>query len=102
MKQMEAFELWVHPHILRITYTEYITKVEVTRRTKGKEILYSIKEWKIEYLGQGKIDSKRKNHSYLHNLRQWIGLTSVQLFRNVANKIKIAMMIAKVLNRPGT
>lgn len=122
MKRLEAFEMWVYRRILRISYTEHITNIEVLRRMgKEKEISLTVKKRKLEYLGhlmrhdkyrllqlivQGKIDSKRgpgrRRHSWLHNLRQWFGMTSIQLFRNVAYKIRIAMMIANVRNGQGT
>jgi len=51
---------------------------------------------------QGKVDSKRgpgrRRHSWFYNLRQWFGLSSVDLFRSAVNKIRIAMLIANVGN----
>lgn len=116
MKRLEAFEMWTYRRILRISWTDHITNIEVIRRIgKEKEIVFTIKRRKLEYLGhimrhekyrllqlviQGRVDSKRgpgrRRHSWLHNLRQWFGLTTVQLFRSAANKIRIAMIIANV------
>ncbi|KAL3268742.1 hypothetical protein HHI36_007844 [Cryptolaemus montrouzieri] len=116
MKKLEAFELWVYRRILRIPWTDHITNEEVLRRLdKHREILFTVKKRKMEYFGhimrhekyrllqliiQGKTDSKRgpgrRRHSWLHSLRQWYGLTTIQLFRSAANKIRIAMLIANV------
>jgi hypothetical protein len=121
-RKLEAFEMWVYRRILRISWTEHVTNTEVIQRIgKEKEIVNTIKQRKLEYLGhilrhdkyrllqlivQGKIDSKRgpgrRRHSWLQNLRKWFGLTSVELFRSAANKIRIAMLIANVRNGQGT
>lgn len=118
MKRVESFELWIYRRILRISWTEHITNEEVLRRLgKSREISFIIKQRKLEYFGhvmrnekyrilqlilQGKTDSKRgpgrRRHSWLHNLRQWYGLTSIQLFRSAVNKVQIAMLIANVRN----
>lgn len=80
--------------IIKVAWTDHITKMEFIRRIgKQKEIAFTIKQQKLEYLGhimrhekyrllqlviQGEIDSKRdpgrRRHSWLHNLRQWLGL----------------------------
>jgi len=56
----------------------------------------------LQLVVQGKVDSKRgpgrRRHSWLHNLRQWFGLSSVDLFISAVNKIRIAMLIANVRN----
>ena len=118
MKRMEAFEIWVYRRILRISWIDHITNEEVLHRLgKQREIAFTIKKRKMEYFGhvmrhgkyrilqliiQGKTDTKRgpgrRRHSWLHNLRQWYGLTSIQLFRSAVNKVQIAMLIANVRN----
>ncbi|CAG9832062.1 unnamed protein product [Diabrotica balteata] len=122
MKKVEAFEMWAYRRILRISWTEHVTNEEVLRRIgKEREVGISIKKRKLEYLGhvmrhnkyrvlqlivQGKIDSRRgsgrRRHSWLQNLRQWFGLSSAELLRSAVNKVRIAMLIAKVRNEQGT
>ncbi|CAG9837495.1 unnamed protein product [Diabrotica balteata] len=85
-RKLEAFEMWVYRRILHISWTEHVTNIEVLQRIgKEKEIV-----------------NTRRRHSWLQNLRKWFGLTSVELFRVAANKIKIAMLIANVRNGQGT
>ena len=83
---------------------------------KETEILNTIKERKMSYFGhilrgdkyelmrlvvQGKVEGKRgpgrRRTSWLKNLRQWSGKTSIELVRTAANRIKWATMIANVL-----
>ncbi|KAH1021617.1 hypothetical protein HUJ04_011113 [Dendroctonus ponderosae] len=81
-----------------ISWTGHITNKEVLQRIgKEREITLTVKKRKLEYLGhimrhqkyrlllliaQGRINSKRgpgrRRHSWLQNLRQWFGLTSMQ------------------------
>jgi len=94
-----------------------ITNMEVMQKLR-KEVVFTVKKRKLEYFGhilnhekyrllqlvaQGKVDSKRgpgrRRHSWLHNLRQWFGFSSVDLFRSAVNTIRIAMLIANVRNR---
>ncbi|CAG9836622.1 unnamed protein product, partial [Diabrotica balteata] len=70
---------------------------------------------KLEYLGhimrgekyellrnimQGKIKGRRsvgrRKISWLRNLREWFGCSSIELFRRVTNKIIIARMISNL------
>jgi len=59
----------------------------------------------LQNIIQGKVDGLRgpgrRRISWLANLRKWFGVTSTDLFRCAANKIRIAMMIANVRNRIG-
>ena len=118
MKKLSAFEMWLYRRILRISWTDHITNEEVLRRVgKQQEIAFTVKRRKLEYFGhlmrhnkyrlqqlilQGRVDGRRgpgrRRNSWLQNLRQWFGLTSVELFRQAANKIKIVMLIANVRN----
>jgi len=52
-QKLEAFEIWTYRRILRIPWTEYVTNVEVLRRTeKGvMGILHELKKRKMQYLG---------------------------------------------------
>lgn len=122
MRKMEAFELWIYRRILRISWVERVTNIEVLRRMKKeREIILTIKERKLLYLGhimrgdkyqllqlivQGKISGKRsvgrRRHSWLKNLREWFHTTNNHLFRTAVSKIRIALMIANLRNEDGT
>jgi hypothetical protein len=121
-KKLEAFELWMYRRILRISWTERVTNVEVLRRmNKEKEVIFTIKKRKLQYLGhitrgeryellriimQGKIAGKRsigrRRNSWLKNLREWYSCSSNELFRSAVSKIRIALMIANLRNEDGT
>lgn len=99
MNRIEAFELWCYRRILKIPWTQRKTNEQVLNiMNKERELLMSIKQRKLEYLGHvmrgpryellrlilnGKIEGKkwigRKKMSWLRNLRQWTGLTAEQL-----------------------
>lgn len=118
MKKLSAFEMWIYRRILRISWTDHITNNQVLERMgKEQEVVITVKKRKLEYFGhlmrhnkyrlqqlilQGKVDGRRgpgrRRNSWLQNLREWFGLTSIQLFRQAANKIRIAMLIANVRN----
>ncbi|KAL4120153.1 hypothetical protein QTP88_012884 [Uroleucon formosanum] len=50
--KLEVFELWLYRRILRISWTEKITNVEVLRRMgKKKELMITVKCRKLQYLG---------------------------------------------------
>lgn len=118
LKKLEAVEMWIYRRILKIPWTDHITNVEVMQRIgKEKEVVFTVKKRKLEYLGhimrhdkyrllqlivQGKVHGKRgpgrRRHSWMHNLRQWFGLSSVDLFRSAVNKIRTALLIANVRN----
>lgn len=117
--RLEAFELWTYRHILKVTWIDHVTNEEILRRVgKDREIMTTVKVRKLEYLGhvmrhkeryrilqlilEGKVLGKRgpgrRRISWLKNLRQWFGVTSIQLFRGAVDKVKIAMMIANIRN----
>lgn len=116
-KRVEAFEMWVYRRILKISWVDHITNDEVLRRIglQSTEVLKTIKKRKLSYFGhimrgekyallqlimQGKIKGKRgpgrRRISWLKNLRQWFGMTTIELFRAAVNKVTMAMMIANV------
>lgn len=118
-KRLEAFELWLYRRILKISWTQRITNIEVLRRmNKETELLNTVKCRKLQYLGhimrnpdrygllqqtlQGKINSRRapgrRRISWLANLRTWFDKSSAELFRIAISKVKIAMMIANIRN----
>ncbi|KMQ86439.1 endonuclease-reverse transcriptase [Lasius niger] len=95
MRKLEAFEMWVYRRILRISWTQHIYNEEVFRRMgKEKEGVFMIKRRKEE--GRWKKRSGKKREFVTVNLCEWFGLTSVQLFRQAVNKVRIAMLIANV------
>lgn len=116
-KKLESFEMWLYRRILRISWTDHVSNVEVCRKMqKDTELIKTIKIRKLEYFGhimrnekrfsllqnilQGKIPSKRgpgrRRNSWLKNLRTWFSTTTTGLFRAAANKIIIARMIANI------
>ena len=119
-RKIEAFEMWIYPRLLKISWVDHVINDKVLRRVgKNRELLLIIKKRKLEHFGhvmrhpekykilhlamQGKIYGKRgpgrRRISWLRNLRDWFGLSSLELFRRVVNKASIAMMIANCLER---
>lgn len=116
LDKLAAFELWCYRRILRISWTERVSNIEVTRRVENEpEILITIKKRKLEYLGhvmrgqkyallqliiQGRIRGKRsvgrRRLSWLRNLREWFGCSSAELFRAAVNKVRIAMIVSNL------
>ena len=122
-KKIEAFEMWIYRRLLKISWVDQVTNDEVLRRVgKNRVLLLNIKKRKLEYFGhvmrnpekyqilqlamQGKIYGNRgpgsRCISWLRNLREWFGLSSLELFRRAVNKASIAMMIANVRSGHGT
>ena len=122
IKKIDAFEMWMYRRMLRISWTQKITNVEVMRRMhKEREVILTIKKRKLQYLGhitrgrkyqllqtimQGKIAGKRsvgrRRNSWLKNLREWYNCSNNQLFRSAVSKVRIALMIANLRNEDGT
>uniref|UniRef100_A0A8D8X732 Uncharacterized protein n=1 Tax=Cacopsylla melanoneura TaxID=428564 RepID=A0A8D8X732_9HEMI len=95
-KRIEAFEMYLYRRILKISWMQKITNVEVLNRMqKEKELLQTIKERKIQYLGhilrgekyallqlifQGNIEGKRSRgrprKMWMDDIMGWTGLTS--------------------------
>ncbi|CAG9827859.1 unnamed protein product [Diabrotica balteata] len=116
IKNLEAFEMWCYRRILKISWMDRKTNEQVLEQLgKQCEVLNSIKIRKLKYLGhimrgekyeilrnimQGKIKGKRsvarRKISWLRNLREWFGCSSIELFRRVTNKIIIARMISNL------
>lgn len=105
MNKLEAFEMWLYRRILKISWVDRVTNIEVLRSiNKGRELLTDIKRRKISYFGhvmrgqkyellqlivQGKIEGKRgvgrKQMSWLRNIRNWTGIS------NIGDLVHIAM-----------
>ena len=122
VRRLEAFEISIYRRILRISWVERITNVEVMRRMhKEREVILTIKRRKLLYMGhvmrgekyqilriimQGKIQGKRsvgrRRNSWLKNLGEWFGCSNNELFRAAVSKITIALMIANLRSGDGT
>lgn len=122
IRRLQAFEMWIYRRMLKISWVERVTNIEVLRRMhKETEIATTIKKRKLLYMGhimrgekyrilqnimQGKIQGKRsigrRRNSWMKNLREWFGCNNNELFRAAASKIRIAMMIANLRNGDGT
>ena len=121
-RKLEAFEMWAYRRILKISWTDRVTNVEVLRRlNKQHEVINNVKKRKLEYFAhvmrndkykllhiiiQGKIEGKRsagrRKTSWLKNLRQWYGLSTTSLFRTAVDKTRTMLLIANVLGGHGT
>ena len=106
MRRLESLEMWIYRKILRILWIKHRTKKEVLKRmNKTKEVTFTVKRRNMKYLGhiirnnkyrllqlilQGKVDGRRgperRRSSWLQNLRQWFGMSSLELFRQAAEK----------------
>ena len=52
MRRLESFKMWIYRWILRISWIEHTTNEEVLRRMdKRKEVTFTVKRRKMEYLG---------------------------------------------------
>ena len=52
MRRLKSFEMWIYRRILRISWIEHTTNEGVLRRMgKTKEVTFTVKRRKIEYLG---------------------------------------------------
>lgn len=117
LKRLEAFEMWVYRRMLRISWMDRVTNVEVmSRMKKAKEIIIEVKTRKLAYFGhimrhperyhllhvivQGKISGKRgpgrRRTSWLKNLRDWFEINTPSLFRAAKDRDNIARFIADV------
>lgn len=116
-KRLEAFEMWCYRKMLRIGWTKKVSNVKVLQRVaRNRELLPTIKKRKVEYLGHvlrheryqllqlimmGKVAGKRRagrrKKSWLHNIREWTNIASVeQLFRLAKDRIKFAELTANL------
>lgn len=113
INKLQSFEMWCYRRMLRISWIERKTNMEVLREMgKEYEVINTIKARKLQYLGhimrgqryemlrlimQGKKKGRRsigrRRISWLRNLRDWFNWSSIELFRVAANKVRIAMMI---------
>ncbi|KAF6217287.1 hypothetical protein GE061_001641 [Apolygus lucorum] len=115
-RKLVASEMYIYRCILRISWMDRVTNVEVLRRVgKSVELLLTVKERKTQYNGhvmrgdryellrliiEGKIEGRRsvgrRKNSWLKDLRRWFGFTSVEVFRVATNKLELATWIANL------
>lgn len=103
INKIAAFETWCHCRMLRISWVDRVCNVQLKRMNKNEDIISTIKKKKLEYFGHRVI---RPNYALLQNIMEGrikgrrnqgrrernqdlFGVTSNQLFRATANKIKI-------------
>lgn len=105
-KRIEAFEMWAYRRMLRISWRQKITNVEVLRRAQQKRALWPIiKKRKTSYLGHvlrhyryellqvimmGKVVGRRrvgrKRKSWLRDIREWTGITNASELFHLAKE----------------
>ena len=115
-RKVTAFEMWCYRRMLRISWTHHVTNENVLQRIgHQQELLKTVKQRKLAYFGhimrnekyhilqlimQGKVKGRRgpgrRRTSWLKNLRQWTGKTSLELFRGAVNKVIWTRVIANV------
>lgn len=111
--------MWVYTRVLRVSWMDRVTNQAVLERLHAEpEIVFTIKKRKLEFLShfargtryeflqlimQGKIVGRRsvgrRRNTWLRNLREWFGMTSVELFRAAVSKVQIAMLISNLQRR---
>uniref|UniRef100_A0A8D9FEY5 Uncharacterized protein n=1 Tax=Cacopsylla melanoneura TaxID=428564 RepID=A0A8D9FEY5_9HEMI len=120
-KRIEAFEMYLYRRILKISWMQKITNVEVLNRMqKEKELLQTIKERKIQYLGhilrgekyallqlifQGNIEGKRSRgrprNMWMDDIMRWTGLTSSDIINKLKSRTETAIVIDKLRSETG-
>lgn len=115
-RRIDAFEMYAYRRMLRVSWTEHKTNVHILQMMKkDKELLLTIKERKIQYLGhvmrgsryeilrliiEGKIDGKRsvgrRQNSWLKDLRRWLGRSSTEIFRAAVSRTILVNWIANL------
>ena len=115
-EKINAFEMWVYRRMLRISWRDHISNIDVLSQMNTQQsLLPSIKKRKLLYFAhvmrndkyrllhlviQGRIEGRRtrgrRRTSWLKNLRDWYQKSTRSLFRAAASKIRIALMIANL------
>ncbi|KAL1447433.1 hypothetical protein WDU94_013960 [Cyamophila willieti] len=115
-KRIEAFEMYLYRRILKISWMQKIMNVEVLNHMqKEKELLQTIKERKIQYLGhilrgekyallqlifQGNIEGKRSRgrprKMWMDDIMRWTGLTSSDIINKLKSRTETAIVIANL------
>lgn len=115
-KKLDAFEMYIYRRILRISWVQRVSNVEVLNRMrKQKELMLTIKERKTRYIGhimrgkkyellrliiEGKVQGKRsigrRQNSWLKDIRRWFGCSSIDIFRMAVSRMTLAIWIANL------
>uniref|UniRef100_A0A8D8LDN3 Endonuclease-reverse transcriptase n=1 Tax=Cacopsylla melanoneura TaxID=428564 RepID=A0A8D8LDN3_9HEMI len=67
LKKIEAFEMWVYRRMLRVSWVDKVTNIEILNRfRKTVEIVNTIKTRKLQYLGH--ISRHPERYSILHTV----------------------------------
>ena len=108
LSRLDAFEMWVYPRVLKISWTEKNTNEEVLRRMgTGREIMRQFKTKKLQYLGhlirhnstqplltEGKIEGRRSRgrprNTWKTDITTTKGLTYYHLKRAAEHWEKMA------------
>ena len=117
MSRLDSFEMWLYRRMLKISWTERITNLEVLERMcKDQELLTTIKRRKAAYFGhifrnnkysflqlivEGKIEGRRgigrKRFSWLRNLRQWFNIGEASaIIRLAQDREEFQLMVANL------
>ncbi|XP_045537894.1 uncharacterized protein LOC123721881 [Papilio machaon] len=109
--------MWCYRRMLRISWIQKVSNVRVLQRVgKNRELLQTIKQRKVAYLGHvlrhekyhllqlitmGKIAGKRRvgrrKKSWLRNIREWTNIASVEdLFRLAQDRKNFAKLTANL------
>lgn len=119
MNRLEALEMWCYRRMLKISWVQRISNMEVLNRIGQEEgeLTKMIKKRKLEYLGHimrgnrysilqlilnGKIEGKRgigrKKYSWLRNLRQWTGLSADELLHAAQDRERYRQIVMEATN----
>ncbi|KAG1683509.1 Serine/threonine-protein kinase MRCK alpha [Nymphon striatum] len=104
MTKIEAFEMWIHRRMLKISYTEHRTNEFILRKIEAKRsLMNTIKKRKCTYFGhimrkedglqrlllEGKIHGRRgrPRTAWYHNIKEWTGMRYADS-KPIINKVK--------------
>lgn len=113
--RLEAFEMWMLRHMLRVSWVDRVSNTEVLEKVNAqRELLNIIKCRKIGYLGHvlrgekyrllhlilkgrivGRYGIGRKQLSWLRNIRKWTGIQGADE-RMAEDREALARVIANV------
>ncbi|XP_049874692.1 uncharacterized protein LOC126372825 [Pectinophora gossypiella] len=109
--------MWCYRRMLRLSWTQKVTNMKVLQRVgMSRKLMQTVKKRKVAYLGHilrneryqllqlimmGKIEGKRRRgrrkKSWLRNIREWTGVTTVeQLFRLASDREEFSKLTANV------
>lgn len=121
INRLEAFEMWIHRRMLRISRTDMVSNVEVLRRANtDRQLFKTVKFRKTSYFGhimtgekysilqliiKGKIEGRRgvgrKQLSWLRNIGEWTGVRRVEdLFRSTQDRESFSRVMVNVGEDP--